>query len=399
MVQPLVMVLICLVGAYFFSYILKRIGIPSAVGQIGMGIVLSIPLLKSNLFTTQNLDLLSFLAHLGVILLFYYVGLETNLNLFTKHLKKSALISAFNTLLPLTLGFVVMKFILGYSTLVSLIIGVSLSVSAQSISLSLLNELKLVKSKIGGMIITAGAVDDIIELFLATLLLSLFHVTITHLSFSRFLVDITLFLVAIIIARMWVLPFALKFFDREKSSTARFMGSLIILLLIASLSEFLGVGVLIGAMVAGMLIRQTIIKDVVIPNWEEHDIARSIHIIAFGFLIPLFFVWIGINTNISSIATNFWFIILLVVIATLGTVGGTIIAILLDKGSLSEGMLLGWGLNSKGDIELILAALALSAGIITTGIFTALVMMSLLTTLISPIIFRRLVFAYHKVKG
>lgn len=399
MIQPLVMVLICLVGAYFFSYILKRIGIPSAVGQIGMGILLSIPLLKSNIFSSQNLDLLSFLAHLGVILLFYYVGLETNLNLFTKHLKKSALISAFNTLLPLSLGFVVMKFVLGYSTLVSLIIGVSLSVSAQSISLSLLNELNLVKSKIGGMIITAGAVDDIIELFLATLLLSLFHVTITHLSFSRFLVDITIFLIAIVIARMWILPFALKFFDREKSSTARFMGSLIILLLIASLSEFLGVGVLIGAMVAGMLIRQTIIKDVVIPNWEEHDIARSIHIIAFGFLIPLFFVWIGINTNITSIATNFWFIILLVVIATVGTVGGTIIAILLDKGSLSEGMLLGWGLNSKGDIELILAALALSAGIITTGIFTALVMMSLLTTLISPIIFRKLVFAYHTVKG
>ena len=399
MIQPLVMVLICLVGAYFFSYILKRIGIPSAVGQIGMGILLSIPLLKSNIFSSQNLDLLSFLAHLGVILLFYYVGLETNLNLFTKHLKKSALISAFNTLLPLGLGFVVMKFVLGYSTLVSLIIGVSLSVSAQSISLSLLNELNLVKSKIGGMIITAGAVDDIIELFLATLLLSLFHVTITHLSFSRFLVDITIFLIAIVIARMWILPFALKFFDREKSSTARFMGSLIILLLIASLSEFLGVGVLIGAMVAGMLIRQTIIKDVVIPNWEEHDIARSIHIIAFGFLIPLFFVWIGINTNITSIATNFWFIILLVVIATVGTVGGTIIAILLDKGSLSEGMLLGWGLNSKGDIELILAGLALSAGIITTGIFTALVMMSLLTTLISPIIFRKLVFAYHKVKA
>ena len=399
MIQPLVMVLICLVGAYFFSYILKRIGIPSAVGQIGMGILLSIPLLKSNIFSSQNLDLLSFLAHLGVILLFYYVGLETNLNLFTKHLKKSALISAFNTLLPLGLGFVVMKFVLGYSTLVSLIIGVSLSVSAQSISLSLLNELNLVKSKIGGMIITAGAVDDIIELFLATLLLSLFHVTITHLSFSRFLVDITIFLIAIVIARMWILPFALKFFDREKSSTARFMGSLIILLLIASLSEFLGVGVLIGAMVAGMLIRQTIIKDVVIPNWEEHDIARSIHIIAFGFLIPLFFVWIGINTNITSIATNFWFIILLVVIATVGTVGGTIIAILLDKGSLSEGMLLGWGLNSKGDIELILAGLALSAGIITTGIFTALVMMSLLTTLISPIIFRKLVFAYHKMKA
>lgn len=398
MVQPLVMVLVSLVGAYFFSYILKKIGIPTAVGQIGMGIILSIPFIKTTLFSQNNLDLLSFLAHLGVILLFYYVGLETNLNLFTKHLKKSALISAFNTLLPLALGFIVMKFILGYSIIVSLIIGVALSVSAQSISLSLLNELKLVKSKIGGMIITAGAVDDLIELFLATLLLSVFHVTITNLSFSRFLIDITLFILAIVIARLWVLPFALKFFDREKSSTARFMGSLIILLLIASLSEFLGVGVLIGAMIAGMLIRQTIIKDVVIPNWEEHDIARSIHIIAFGFLIPLFFVWVGVNIDITTIATNFWFIMLLVVIATLGTVGGTIIATLLDKGTLSEGMLLGWGLNPKGDIELIIAALALNAGIITNGIFTALVMMSLLTTLISPIIFRRLVYAYHKVK-
>lgn len=398
MVQPLVMILVSLLGAYFFSYILKRIGIPTAVGQIGMGIILSISIIKNTVFSPGNIELLSFLAHLGVILLFYYVGLETNLNLFAKHLKKSALISAFNTLLPLLLGFVVMKFLLGYSTLVSFIIGVALSVSAQSISLSLLNELKLVKSKIGGMIITAGAVDDLIELFLATLLLSLFHVTITHLSFSRFLIDITLFILAIVIARLWVLPFALKFFDREKSSTARFMGSLIILLLIASLSEFLGVGVLIGAMIAGMLIRQTIIKDVVIPNWEEHDIARSIHIIAFGFLIPLFFVWVGLNTDITTIATNFWFIVLLVVIATVGTVGGTIIAILLDRGTLSEGMLLGWGLNPKGDIELILAALALNAGIITAGIFTALVMMSLLTTLISPVIFRRLVFAYHKVK-
>lgn len=399
MVQPLVMVLVSLLGAYFFSYILKRIGIPSAVGQIGIGILLSIPLIKSTIFSQANLDLLSFLAHLGVILLFYYVGLETNLNLFAKHLKKSALISAFNTLLPLLLGFAVMRFILGYSTVVSLVIGVGLSVSAQSISLSLLNELNLIKSKIGGMIITAGAVDDLIELFLATALLSLFHVTITQLTFSSFLVDIVLFLIAIIIARIWVLPFALRFFDREKSSTARFMGSLIILLLIASLSEFFGVGVLIGAMIAGMLIRQTIIKDVVIPNWEEHDIARSIHIIAFGFLIPLFFVWVGLNTNIASIVTNLWFIILLVVIATVGTVGGTIIATLLDKGSFSEGMLLGWGLNPKGDIELILATLALQAGIITTGIFTALVMMSLLTMLISPIIFRRLVYAYHKVTG
>src|SRR3989338_5596002 len=393
------MILICLVLAYVLAELCRRVGVPKAVGQITAGLILGAGAWRLDLFSPENGDILSFLANLGIILLFYYVGLETNFSVFTKNINRSALISLFNTLIPFALGFSFMHWWFDADFLVSIIVGVSLSVSAQSISLSLLEEMKLLKSKVGTLIIAAGAVDDILELVMTTVLLSLFHVAIAKLTLSRFLLDVSLFVLAIVLCRVWFIPILLKFFDREKSSTNRFMGSLIILLMIASLSEFLGVGLLIGAMVAGMLIRQTIIKDVVIPNWEEHDIARSIHIIAFGFLIPLFFVWIGINTNITSIATNFWFIILLVVIATVGTVGGTIIAILLDKGSLSEGMLLGWGLNSKGDIELILAGLALSAGIITTGIFTALVMMSLLTTLISPIIFRKLVFAYHKVKA
>lgn len=396
MVQPLVMVLVCLVGSYLFSHLLRKIGIPTTVGQIVTGLILGITVIKAQLFNPENLSLLSFLANLGVILLFYYVGLETNIKAFTRNIEKSALISAFNTLLPLTVGFVIMRFILDYNVLVSLIIGVCLSVSAQSISLSLLNELGMLKSKLGSMIIATGAVDDTFEMILTTILLSIFHVAVTKLNVFNFLLDMSLFLLVIVVARLWVLPYALKFIDREKSSTARFMGSLIILLMIASLSEYLGVGVLIGAMIAGMLIRQTIIKEVAIPNWEEHDIARSIHIIAFGFLIPLFFVWIGLNTDVSTISGNIGFIILLFVIATVGTVGGTIAAVWLDKGTLTEGMLLGWGLNPKGDVELIIAALAFNAAIITQGVFTALVVMSLMTMLISPIIFKRLVYVHKR---
>ena len=396
MVQPLVMILVCLVGSYIFSHLLRKIGIPTTVGQITTGLILGIAAIKTQLFNPENLTLLSFLANLGVILLFYYVGLETNIKAFTKNIKKSALISMFNTFLPLIVGFSIMKFVLHYNIMISLIIGVCLSVSAQSISLSLLNELGMLKSKLGSMIIATGAVDDTFEMILTTLLLSVFHVAVTKLNIFNFLLDMSLFLVIIIVARLWAIPYALKFIDKEKSSTARFMGSLIILLMIASLSEYLGVGVLIGAMIAGMLIRQTIIKEVAIPNWEEHDIARSIHIIAFGFLIPLFFVWIGLNTDVSTIAGNIWFIILLFVIATVGTVGGTIIAIWLNKGTLAEGMLLGWGLNPKGDVELIIAALALNAAIITQGIFTALVVMSMLTMLVSPIIFKRLVYVHRR---
>jgi len=198
---------------------------------------------------------------------------------------------------------------------------------------------------------------------------------------------------------VWFIPILLKFFDREKSSTNRFMGSLIILLMIASLSEFLGVGLLIGAMIAGMMIRQTVLKDVTIPHWEEHEIARSIHMVAFGFLIPLFFVWTGVAVDLQQVVSQAGFILIITVIATVGTVGGTVLAVLLNKGSFREGLLLGWGLNPKGDIELVIATLALHAGLITSVIFTSLVIMSLVTMIISPVVFKLLARkVYHSRK-
>jgi len=392
MVSPFIMILVALLLAFTLSEVLKRLfGIPRVVGQVGAGLILGIASFKSFLFTQGNIEVLSFLANFGTILLFYYVGLETNLSVFKKNIKESLSISLFNTTIPLAIGFVVMKFIFGFNTMVSLIIGVALSVSAQSVSLGFLEELKLVKSKIGGMIISAGAVDDLVELILVSVLLSFFQLAITETPHLKLALGLFFFVALVAVARIWFIPHTLKFFDREKSSTARFTGSLLIVLLIASLSELFGMGFIIGAMIAGMVVRQTIFKDVHIPNWEEHDIARSIHIVAFGFLIPLFFLWVGLNTDLSSIKGNVFFIFILIIIALIGTVGGTLIAVLLNKGSFREGMVVGWGLTPKGDVELGIATLALHAGIITSGIFTSLVLMALCTTLLSPLVFKFLV--------
>ncbi len=392
MVSPFVMILVALLLAFTISEVLKRIlGIPRVIGQVGAGIMLGITVFRSFLFNQENLDVLSFLANLGIILLFYYVGLETNLSVFKKNIKKSLSISLVNTTLPFLLGFVVMKFVFEFNTIISLIIGVALSVSAQSISIGMLEELKLVKSRLGETIISAGAVDDLIELVLVSILLSFFQLTITDVPRLNLFLGLVLFMVLIAAARLWFIPYTIKFFDREKSSTARFTGSLLIVLLIASLSELLGLGSIIGAMIAGIIVRQTIFKDVHIPDWEEHDIAKSIHIVAFGFLIPLFFIWVGLNTDISTISANVFFVVILIIIALLGTVGGTTIALLLNKGTFREGMIIGWGLTPKGDVELGIATLALKAGIITPAIFTALVVMALFTTLISPLMFKYLV--------
>ncbi len=397
MVSPFVMILVALLLAFAISEVLKRIlGIPRVVGQVGAGLILGLASFQRVFFNQENLDVLSFLANLGIILLFYYVGLETNFSVFKKNIKKSFSISLVNTTLPFILGFVVMKFVFEFNTIISLIIGVALSVSAQSISIGMLEELRLVKSRLGETIISAGAVDDLIELILVSILLSFFQITTTDVSHLNLMLGLLLFVISVAVARLWFIPYTLKFFDREKSSTARFTGALLIVLLIASLSELFGLGFIIGAMIAGMIVRQTIFKDMHIPDWEEHDIAKSIHIVAFGFLIPLFFIWVGLNTDISTIDENIFFVVILIIIALLGTVGGTTIAILANKGTFREGMMIGWGLTPKGDVELGIATLALKAGIITPAIFTALVIMALFTTLIAPLMFKYLVTSSKK---
>src|SRR3989344_4443863 len=247
MVSVLLMVLICLLLAYLLAEAFKQLGLPRVVGQILAGLILGIGSFKSYIFGAENMEVLSFLANLGIILLFYYIGLETNFLAFTQNMRKSFLISVFNTSLPFIMGYFAMHIFFGASALVSVIVGISLSVSAQAVSVDLLEELKMLKSKIGNLIVTAGAVDDVVELVMISVLLSVLHIAVTNFTVDRLLLDMGFFLLLIVLAKLWVVPWTLKLFNRENSSTARFTGAMIIVLLIASLAEYLSVGAMIGA--------------------------------------------------------------------------------------------------------------------------------------------------------
>ena len=112
--------------------------------------------------------------------------------------------------------------------------------------------------------------------------------------------------------------------------------------------------------------------------------------ISFGFLIPLFFVSVGLNTNINAIPSNLFLVLVFIVIDILGTLVGTIIGVLLSKGTFREGMIVGWGVIPKGDTELVIATLALNGGLITRDIFTAIITVALFSTFLAPIVFKML---------
>src|SRR3989338_2074445 len=213
MVNALLTTLIALVLAYLISEIFRRFGLPRVIGQILAGVVLGFPIIKGLLFTNEILSIFNFITSIGVILLFFFVGLEINIKQFKRNFKETSLIAVFNTIIPLILGFMAGKFLFNLNNITSLIIGISLSVSSQAISLDILEELKLLKSKVGSLILASGAVDDVFELLLISSILVVFHSTVLgQLSVQKLNFDIIGFVLIVILFRISWIPLTLRIF-------------------------------------------------------------------------------------------------------------------------------------------------------------------------------------------
>ena len=382
--------LIALVFAYILSELSKKLKLPRVVGQILAGLILGVPVIKSWLFTDETTSAFSFMTNLGIILLFFFIGLEINFKQFSKNAKESSLIALFNTTLPLFLGFLAGRVLFGFDNITSLIIGISLSVSSVAVSLDILEEAKLLKTKIGNLIMTSGTVDDVFELLLVSTILVLFH-TVGEQSIQKLLFDILIFVVIILVFRISLIPFALKIFDKDKSRPTLFMGALIIVLFMAYISEIFSIGSLIGALIAGVLVRQTLLTGDERKPWEKNEISHLIHAISFGFFIPIFFVNVGLTTDIFRISSNILLVVVLLIIDVIGTIMGTVIGVSLSKGTIGEALIVGWGVIAKGDTELVIATVALKSGLINIDVFTAIIAVAFISTIIGPIVFNKLI--------
>ena len=120
-----------------------------------------------------------------------------------------------------------------------------------------------------------------------------------------------------------------------------------------------------------------------------------IRTISFGLFVPVFFIWTGFNVNIGDVLANPAFTILAIVIAFVGTVGGTTIGTMLGGRKPLEGFVVGWGVNAKGDTEVAIASAALNAGAITIAVYSGLIVMSIFATFVSPLAFQYLIRHHH----
>jgi len=385
---------LCLASSLLLAELFFRMGYPRVLGQILAGIILGLPLFRPYLFPAQSMEAINFLAEIGLVFFILLTGMSVRLHGMKRVRRQAALVSIISFFTPFTLGFIFAT-MMGYPKATSLILGMCLSITAEAVGADILMEFDMLRSKIGDIIVEAGMIDDVLGLISLTAVIS--YVNTGNLNdLLRLPLEFMIFISIIYFIGFKIYPSLARYIWREKSEIGVFTLSIIFAMIVVILSQFMKLSAIIGAFLAGIVI-QLSIKN----RREEKEIVEGLRIVTFGLVIPFFFINIGLNFELSYFIHNLPFILMLTVIASIGKFAGPIITSLDPKLTLKEALLVGWGMNSHGAVELVIADIALTTGLIGKDIFSAIVSMALLTTILSPIMFKRTlehVVYHHKLK-
>lgn len=384
--EILAIVPIILIAAFALGELFKRIGLPSVVGQILAGLLFGVPAIKELLFGEGSaFIIIDFLATLGVLLLLFLAGLEIEIDKIKETSRDSILVSLSSALVPFALGFLfITVFFPEYGFLSAVIFGGAMMVTSEGTKVKVLMDLNSINTRLGAVMLAAGAIDDVFEvLFLSVVVIfakggSLFDLAMIP-------VEIIIFLIIAYIS-FKIMSKVLRHLDKPEGQTELFSIVMIFVLVLAALSESLNVGYLIGAILGGFLLQISLRE---ISKRNKREMINVIKLIALGFIVPFFFVNVGLTFDLGALSSNLPIIIATILIAFFGKMIGTLIIKPVSTLNWKQLYYIGWAMNSRGAAELVIALIAMQYGLITLEIFSALVAMSIVTTLIFPPVLAR----------
>ncbi|MFB0569408.1 MAG: cation:proton antiporter [Nitrososphaeria archaeon] len=374
--------------AFALGELCKKVGIPPVIGQILGGMLFGIPFFQHMILVDESsVSILNFLSDLGIMFLLFLVGLEIDIEKIKETSRDSVLISFSSALLPFLLGFTFIQvFFPQYGFLTALVFGGALMVTSEGTKVKVLIDLNSLNTRLGAVMVAAGAIDDIFEvLFLSIVVVMAHGGTLVELA------SIPLELVAFTVvafASFKIISKALRYLDKNgsKDETELFSMVVIFVLTLAALSEALQVGYLIGAIIAGFLL-QISMKGII--RQHKRDMIKVTKLITLSFVVPFFFANVGINFDLTALFSNVGLLLVTLGIASVGKIAGTIMVKPLSILNLKQLYYVGWGMNSRGAAELVIALIAVRYGLIPLEVFSALVAMSLITTLVFPLVLAR----------
>lgn len=384
----LLQIITIIIVARFFAWICTKIGQPTVIGEMIAGIVLGpslvgmyFPALSQALFPEYSLGNLQFLSQIGLILFMYIIGMELDLKVLRNKAHDAVVVSHSSIIIPFALGMGLAYFLytsfapmgVKFSSF-GLFLGIAMSITAFPVLARIVQERGIHKTRLGTIVITCAAADDITAWCLLAAVIAIVKAG----SFVSSLYVIALAVAYVIVMIKVVRPFLNRIGDlhasRERLSKPVVAIFFLTLILSAYATEVIGIHALFGAFMAGAIM-------------PENERFRSVFIekvedVALVLLLPLFFVFTGLRTQIGLLNDPYlWGVTaLIIIVAVIGKFVGSALAAKYVGQSWRDSLAIGALMNTRGLMELVVLNIGYDLGVLSDEIFAMMVIMALVTT-------------------
>lgn len=384
-------IILIIVAARLFGNLFIKLNIPSVIGEILAGIVLGtsvlgtfFPEVSDFIFPQKSLSNLNVLSQIGLIFFMFIIGMELDINEIRKKANKALVISHTSIFIAYSIGLLTAYFL--YEEFApenvsflhfALFMGIAMSIAAFPVLARIVQEKDLLKTPFGSLIITCAAIDDLTAWCILATVVAIVNAG----TVLGGILTITLALIYILVMMMIMRPFFARLgaiYITEESLNKTVVAFVILTLFISSyITEILGIHALFGAFLAGTIMPASI-------NFKR-IISEKIEDLSLVVLLPLFFVFTGLRTQIGLLNEPYlWGICFLIILAAIaGKAGGALLASRFVGMSWKDSLSIGALMNTRGLMELIVLNIGYDLGILSPEIFAMLVIMALVTTFLT----------------
>ena len=366
-----------LLVAWAGGWAATRLGYPSVLGELIIGILLGPPLLG----LLEGSEALALLAHLGILLMMLYIGMEINPGSLRKASTGGLLAALGGFITPFVFCYFAVIWAGGNST-AGMFVGMAAGVTSLATKSRILVDLKLLDTRVAHVMMVGALIADTLSLLIFAALIGVAEVgSVDARELGLLSARVIGFFVVVALAGRAVLPLLFRKLQESKilGRTGRFTMVVIVALLFAELAEVVGLHGILGTFLTGLFLQEE-----TLGRSAAREMRDVIQDASLGFLAPIFFVTAGFAVSLDVFSTDLVLLLSIVGLAIVGKVVGTMLFYLPTGHGWREGLTIGAGMNGRGAVEIIVAQIGLGLGLISQEIFSILVFMAIATTAMTP---------------
>lgn len=379
----IISIIIVIAAALMGRFLSKKLRQPVILGELILGAIIGNIGLAMGGGALVLDHAVNYIADIGILFLLLSAGLSLNLKEFKKIEISAGLVAILGVVLPFILGYI-MAIWFEFSHIIAFFIGTALVATSIGVNAEVLMELGRIGTRLGSLIMGAAVIDDIIGVIILTILVSMIKTGYVEMwEIGIILVFALLFFLAVILLMKEKISGLLdKYLSKVKIGREDLLlVGIMIALLFSIVAEKIGLSIIIGAFIAGLVLGQMIFFK---------ELKNYVSLIGGGFFIPVFFITVGMSFDFNAFLSMGVFAGVLLMVAIIGKLVGCSLGAKLRNFDHRESIAVGVAMIPRAGVELILVKLGLDYGIIDTEIASAILIIVVITTFISPPLLARI---------